>query len=372
MNPTRSANRTETRRRSARGPFDVVGEAAITLHDTAERDAAFAAELRPGRVRRATRRAPERQVSAAFTAELATRLVLRAARRAAHTFLPGTACDGREATARPYQVATGRSGREHDRYPRSRMNIMVLVKSIPDPNGDVVLGDDFLVNRDGEGTLDPGDEYAVEAALQLAEATDGAVTVVSMGPAGAVTAIRRALSMGAHGAVLIADDALRGADALATARVLAAAIGADAVRSGAHGRRVHGRLHRHAPDDGRRAPRRAGGHVRPEGGGRRRRDPRGASDRGRVRRRGVRAPGARHGHGGVGGAALPDAQGHHGRQVEAARGAHAGRPRTVGRPTSRPPSGWARPKPRRRRDRARSCRATRPQAASPTSWPRRR
>ena len=27
------------------------------------------------------------------------------------------------------------------------MNIVVLVKSIPDPNGDVVLGDDFLVNR---------------------------------------------------------------------------------------------------------------------------------------------------------------------------------------------------------------------------------
>jgi electron transfer flavoprotein beta subunit len=104
------------------------------------------------------------------------------------------------------------------------MNIAVLVKSIPDPNGDVALGDDFLVNRDGEGTLDPGDEYAVEAALQLAEARDGAVTVVSMGPAGAVSAIRRAQSMGAHGAVLIADDALRGADVLATARVLARAV----------------------------------------------------------------------------------------------------------------------------------------------------
>ena len=103
------------------------------------------------------------------------------------------------------------------------MDIVVLVKSIPDANGDVVLGGDFLVNRDGEGTLDPGDEYAVEAALQLAEADDGAVTVVSMGPAGAVSAIRRALSMGAHGAVLISDDALRGADVLATARVLAAA-----------------------------------------------------------------------------------------------------------------------------------------------------
>jgi electron transfer flavoprotein beta subunit len=104
------------------------------------------------------------------------------------------------------------------------MNIAVLVKSIPDPNGDVELDADFRVKRDGEGALDPGDEYAVEAALQLAEATDGAVTVVSMGPSEAVSAIRRALSMGAHGAVLITDDALRGADVLATARVLAAAV----------------------------------------------------------------------------------------------------------------------------------------------------
>ena len=105
------------------------------------------------------------------------------------------------------------------------MNIVVLVKSIPDPNGDAELGDDFLVKREGEGTLDPGDEYAVEAALQLAEATAGEVTVVSMGPAGAVSAIRRALSMGAHRAVLVSDDALRGSDVLATARVLAAAVG---------------------------------------------------------------------------------------------------------------------------------------------------
>lgn len=105
------------------------------------------------------------------------------------------------------------------------MDVVVLVKSIPDPNGDAELGDDFLVKREREGTLDPGDEYAVEAALQLAGATTGEVTVVSMGPAGAVSAIRRALSMGAHRAVLVSDDALRGSDVLATARVLAAAIG---------------------------------------------------------------------------------------------------------------------------------------------------
>jgi electron transfer flavoprotein beta subunit len=72
--------------------------------------------------------------------------------------------------------------------------------------------------------LDTGDEYGVEAALQLKEAHGGEVTLVSMGPAAAVEAIRRGLSMGADKGVLITDDALAGADALVTAKVLAAAI----------------------------------------------------------------------------------------------------------------------------------------------------
>jgi electron transfer flavoprotein beta subunit len=45
-----------------------------------------------------------------------------------------------------------------------------------------------------------------------------------MGPEEAASAVQRALAMGAHRGVLITDPALRGADALATARVLAAAI----------------------------------------------------------------------------------------------------------------------------------------------------
>jgi electron transfer flavoprotein beta subunit len=79
--------------------------------------------------------------------------------------------------------------------------------------------------REGvEGGLDPGDEHGVEAALQLAEQTGGEVTVISMGPEPALGAIRRALSMGAHRGVLITDDALKGSDVLATAKVLAAAV----------------------------------------------------------------------------------------------------------------------------------------------------
>jgi electron transfer flavoprotein beta subunit len=105
------------------------------------------------------------------------------------------------------------------------MNVVVLAKYIPNPNSTPEMGEDFRLKREGvEGALDPGDEPGVEIGLRFAEQAGGEVTVVSMGPEPAGAGVRRALSMGAHKAVLITDDALKGADALATARVLAAAI----------------------------------------------------------------------------------------------------------------------------------------------------
>jgi len=117
------------------------------------------------------------------------------------------------------------------------MNITVLAKFVPNPTGTPELGpDNLLIRTAGDGALDPGDEYGLELALQLAEASGGEVTVVSMGPDEALAGVQRALAMGAHKAVLITDPALRGADALVTARVLAAAIArqpADLVVAGA-------------------------------------------------------------------------------------------------------------------------------------------
>jgi electron transfer flavoprotein beta subunit len=105
------------------------------------------------------------------------------------------------------------------------VNVVVLVKYVPEPQGVPTLGEDFLVKREGvEGALDPGDEYAIEAGLQLVEAHGGEVVLVSMGPEVAMAALRRGLSMGAARGVLITDPELRGADALVTARVLAAAV----------------------------------------------------------------------------------------------------------------------------------------------------
>ena len=117
------------------------------------------------------------------------------------------------------------------------MNITVLAKYVPNPTGTPELGPDNLLVRDGgDGALDPGDEYGLELALQLAEASGGEVTIVSMGPEEAIAGVQRALAMGAHKAVLVTDPGLRGADALVTARVLAAAIArqpADLVVAGA-------------------------------------------------------------------------------------------------------------------------------------------
>lgn len=106
------------------------------------------------------------------------------------------------------------------------MRVVVCVKQIPDPASPYSLDPEthFLV-RPNDQILDDTDRYGVEMGLQLAERTEGTVTLVSMGPAGNMQGIRQALAMGADKAVVVDDPGLRGADSLTTARVLAAAAG---------------------------------------------------------------------------------------------------------------------------------------------------
>jgi electron transfer flavoprotein beta subunit len=105
------------------------------------------------------------------------------------------------------------------------VNVIVFTKYVPNPQGTPELGPDHLLVRSGgDGALDPGDEYGLEAALQLVERDGGEVVVVSMGPEEALAGVQRALAMGAASGVLVTDPILRGADAMATARVLAAVV----------------------------------------------------------------------------------------------------------------------------------------------------
>ncbi len=106
------------------------------------------------------------------------------------------------------------------------MNIVVCVKHVPDAQGDRTFEDsDHTVDRASvDGLLSELDEYAVEEALKIKEAGDAEVTVLTMGPAAAADAVKKALQMGADKGVHITDDALAGSDAAATSLVLAEAI----------------------------------------------------------------------------------------------------------------------------------------------------
>ncbi|MEE6280613.1 electron transfer flavoprotein subunit beta/FixA family protein [Georgenia sunbinii] len=109
------------------------------------------------------------------------------------------------------------------------MRIVVCVKHVPDVQSDRALDDDGRTVRGEDDVLGELDENAVEAAVSLVEAHGGEVVALTMGPEGAADAVRRALQMGADRAVHVTDDALAGADVVATARVLGAAIDAIAV-----------------------------------------------------------------------------------------------------------------------------------------------
>ena len=103
------------------------------------------------------------------------------------------------------------------------MRIVVCIKHVPDVQSERRLEDGRLV-RGEEDVLNELDENAVEAAVCLAEEADGEVIALTMGPEDSEDGVRRALQMGADSGVVVADDALAGADVVTTARVLAAAI----------------------------------------------------------------------------------------------------------------------------------------------------
>src|SRR5712692_195237 len=101
------------------------------------------------------------------------------------------------------------------------MKIAVCVKHVPEGHGRLDTGTKRL-DRSGEGALNPFDANAVEEALRLRDATgEGEVVLVSLGPAKAQDALRKALAMGADRAVLVSDETAAGSDLVATSYALA-------------------------------------------------------------------------------------------------------------------------------------------------------
>jgi electron transfer flavoprotein beta subunit len=106
------------------------------------------------------------------------------------------------------------------------MNIVVLVKQVPDTSAERKLNsDDNTLDRESvDAVINEIDEYAIEAGILLKEANDGEVTILTVGPERATESIRKALSMGADKAVHVSDPAIHGSDAIQTATVIAAAL----------------------------------------------------------------------------------------------------------------------------------------------------
>ncbi len=118
------------------------------------------------------------------------------------------------------------------------MKVVVCVARVVDTSeplplmpGKAALEEDGLRHM-----LNPADEHALEEGLRLKDRIPGSdVKAISMGPPQNESVLRRCLALGADKALLLWDEAFRGSDTLATARILGVAIrelGADVVLCG--------------------------------------------------------------------------------------------------------------------------------------------
>jgi electron transfer flavoprotein beta subunit len=88
-------------------------------------------------------------------------------------------------------------------------NVLVCVKRVPDTAGEITLTDDAMAvdARFLGHTVSPHEECAVELAIQVANATGGGATVLTLGSEDAVEQLRDALAVGCTAAVHIEADA---------------------------------------------------------------------------------------------------------------------------------------------------------------------
>jgi electron transfer flavoprotein beta subunit len=107
------------------------------------------------------------------------------------------------------------------------MKVVVPVKQVALLDDEFELLDGAGVDPDSlEWDLNEWDNFSLEAAVQLREAAgEGEVIAITVGDEEAQDGLLSALAKGADRGVRIWDDALADADALAVARVLAAAVG---------------------------------------------------------------------------------------------------------------------------------------------------
>lgn len=101
------------------------------------------------------------------------------------------------------------------------LKIFVLIKQVPKLSQLQVDRSTGTIIRDGvENMINPDDLYALELGLDLKERYGGNVTVLTMGPPQAESALRECLAMGVDNAILVCDERFSYSDTLQTTLVL--------------------------------------------------------------------------------------------------------------------------------------------------------
>jgi len=106
------------------------------------------------------------------------------------------------------------------------MNLFVYITQLPDTAARVRIGADGrqIDEQDVTWVVNPYDEFAVEAALQIREAGEGTVTAIGVGPERVGTALRSCLALGCDEALHL-KTAAPVDDPLQQARLVAQALG---------------------------------------------------------------------------------------------------------------------------------------------------
>ncbi|WP_027415337.1 electron transfer flavoprotein subunit beta/FixA family protein [Aneurinibacillus terranovensis] len=102
------------------------------------------------------------------------------------------------------------------------MNILVLLKQTFDTEERIVIENNEINEEGVEFVINPYDEYAVEEAILQREQHGGEITVITVGPERAESALRTALAMGADKGIVIEQEGE--ADEYTISKLIAAAV----------------------------------------------------------------------------------------------------------------------------------------------------
>ena len=105
------------------------------------------------------------------------------------------------------------------------LEIVVMIKQVPDSQEVEIDPVTKTLNRmKARNVLNVADDNALESALRIKDKADAHITIISMGPPMAETAIIECMAKGADRGILVTDRAFAGADTYPTGLTLAATI----------------------------------------------------------------------------------------------------------------------------------------------------